>query len=165
MRAGKQVLLAGAVLMISSCGTTVAQKYAAGKPITNFRYNPFNPSANYSRDKTDCEVYGAQAVPPAIVTSTTPVTTTPGYVSCFGTSCITYGGTVQGGDTTSTDKNAGLRSKVVHQCLVDKGWRYYNIPPCRAGVTLENSSQATANENGSCYIPSPADPDRFYIRK
>gem|GEM_PF-1829409 len=132
--------LAGAAVLLYSCAATPQQLYWK----TGISY------AQQQSAVTSCEVKALQAVPRALATATTPSYTTPVYLTPFttnchqygyGTSCTTtggnvYGGHTYGGQTYTYDANAGLRERVIRQCLADQGYHRITLPVC-------SKSQAT----------------------
>lgn len=75
-------------------------------------------------DLTDCQVEALAKVPPDKRVHSTPAMPATTEVSCYGTyytycTADTYGG---GSSTYTIDRNAGLRNRVVIQCMERKGY-------------------------------------------
>ena len=122
---------------------TAYEHFLAGKPWMNFAYKTGASFSSTNNDITNCQVEAAQRVPQQQVVQTTPSYTTNTQTFCnrIGTQtlCNTTGGQTIGGNTYSTDANAGLRSRVFYQCMANKNYRYVNIPPCPEGVVFRSS--------------------------
>ncbi len=117
--------------LLAGCGDTTNVNYM-------YRDKPTTKSQK-ARDILSCEVFASKEVAVSNQTSTTPVFTTPTYttpVSCYTgyggyTSCTggqTMGGQTYGGNLVTTDTNAGLRKRVVAQCLSNKGYKTTPFP-------------------------------------
>lgn len=137
------------VVAISGCASapTFYDNYKAGKPIKSFPYKAGVGWAQIDLDKTNCEIEAAQRVPQNIVLQTTPIVTTPTQVYCnqIGTQtfCNSTGGQTFGGQTTSSDANAGLRLRAYGQCMARNGYRFVDIPVCPAGSDLSSQHAET----------------------
>ena len=137
------------VLTVSAClsAPSLYDNYKAGLPLSAFPYKAGIGWAQIDWDKTDCEIEAAQRVPQHIVFQTSPTYTTPTQTNCHQigtrTFCNTTGGQIYGGQTTSSDTNAGLRIRAYDQCMERKGYRFVNIPPCPAGTDLPSRQGET----------------------
>ena len=73
-----------------------------------------------------------------------------------------------GGQVRTYDANAGLRQRVLNQCMTDAGYRYVELPACSAGVKraapvaattvlpqLAPNSCAIRNDDSSWQIVTP----------
>lgn len=149
------------------CGAAVLSPYEhfmAGKPWLDYPYKTGATPSSTDRDTLNCRVESHQRVSQQLVTNTTPsfTTDTQTYCNKIGTQvlCNTTGGDTIGGDTYTTDVNAGLRRSVERQCMMDKNYRYVNIPPCPEGVVMINMG-ADGNygylplSNTTCYRVLP----------
>jgi hypothetical protein len=121
--------------------------YKAGNPLRAFAYKAGVGWNQIDRDKTDCEIEAAQRVPQNIVVRSSPTYTTPTQTSCnqIGTQtfCNTTGGQIYGGQTTSSDANAGLRMRAYGQCMAQRGYRFVDIPACPPGTDLSSQHNET----------------------
>ena len=137
------------VLTVSACmsAPTFYDNYKAGQPLRGFAYKAGVGWAEIDRDKINCEIEAAQRVPQNIVVQTSPSYTTPTQTYCnqVGTQtiCNTTGGQTYGGQTTSTDANAGLRSRAYAQCMAQKNYRFVDIPACPTGTDLSSQHNET----------------------
>lgn len=114
-------------------------------------------------DSTDCQVAAAQRVPVNSQLGQTPVYYTPVQTQCYGygssVSCTQTGGQSYGGNVYSYDANAGLRSRVTQQCMMNKGYQLINIRKCedkdlKGGIrSYSVLPQLTPN---SCYVNAPS---------
>ena len=154
-----------AVLTVSACMTAPSfyDNYKSGKPLQAFPYKAGVGWAEIGSDKTDCEIETAQRVPQNIGVKTTPIyqTRTQTYCNQIGTQtfCNTTGGQTYGGQTTSSDANAGLRSRAYAQCMGRKNYRFVNIPACPAGVDLSSQDNETTLRplsRRTCYQAYPS---------
>ena len=70
-------------------------------------------AARLQNDMTDCQMEAAQWVPQHILTSTTPIRSSPAETQCVTkgntVTCTTTGGEIYGRETHSYDANEGLR--------------------------------------------------------
>ena len=88
-------------------------------------------NADVNKRLLSCGVKGAQEVPANVLTSSTPVYSSPatcgpdflGNMSC-------NGGYISGGQVSSYDANEELRRKVVRQCLREARVTATDAPPC-----------------------------------
>ena len=88
-------------------------------------------NAEVNKRLLSCEIRGSQEVPANVLTSSTPVYSSPatcgtdflGNISCSG-------GYISGGTVSSYDVNEELRRKVIRQCLLDSGLTASDAPPC-----------------------------------
>ncbi|SFP60293.1 hypothetical protein [Tranquillimonas alkanivorans] len=94
-------------------------------------YREGAPVAQLDADLLECRVSAVQRVPPNTQIRTTPISRTPVVTRCNddGT-CVTTGGEVTGGNTYSYDANAGLRTRVLNQCMAARGYRRVELPYC-----------------------------------
>lgn len=133
-----------AILGVVACAApqTFFDQYKAGVPLRSYPYKAGESFASLANDKTNCEIEAAQRVPQNIVVQTSPsyTTDTQTYCNQIGTQtlCNTTGGQTYGGQTTSTDTNAGLRLRAYGQCMSQKGYRFVDIPACPAGTDLSS---------------------------
>lgn len=157
----KSLFITGVVFLgLSGCAEqTIYDRYKAGLPAENVLYLAGATEASRNRDVTNCQVYAAQQVPQNQVIRTSSSYTTPVQTTCnhIGTQvfCNTSGGQTYGGGTYSVDANANLRSRVYHQCLADRGYRYVNLPVCPAGVVLKNRGKLPPLSRTTCYMATP----------
>lgn len=113
-------------------------------------------------DSTDCQVAAAQRVPVNSQLRQTPVFTTPVQTSCFGygysVSCTQTGGQTYGGDVYSVDANARLRSRVIGQCMMNRGYQLIKVRKCE-DKDLRNGVKRYAVlpqlSPNSCYVNTP----------
>jgi hypothetical protein len=107
-------------------------------------YKDGAPVARLNGDLTECQVQGVNRVPANTQIRTTPITVTPGRRVCSGdgTSCTYIRGDIIGGETYSYDANAGLRERVVAQCMGARGYRPVEIPLCPSGARESVLAQA-----------------------
>lgn len=149
------------VIGLAGCGPqTPYERYQAGEPLRGLPYKAGGTPATAVRDLTDCEVIAARQVPQQIVVSTTPTYTTPVQTSCnqigSQTFCNSTGGQTYGGQTRSSDANAGLRQRVFNQCVADKQYRYVDIPACPSGVSISVASEVFPPLTPkTCYLVTP----------
>lgn len=117
-------------------------------------------------DFFDCELAAARAVPQDMRVETTPVYSTPAQTTCYNygysVQCTTTGGQVYGGDVYSYDANAGLRGEFVGRCMVNKGYRGYELPVCETSSISQSARQALSGRlnpprEGACYVPITED--------
>lgn len=139
---------------------TTPEKYERGLPMEGVAIKYGSSYEQYARDALNCEASAARDVPAKISTYTTPAQT---YCNQIGTQvfCNTIGGS-----TSTTDNNRSLRQRVYRQCVADKGWRFYDLPPCPKGTTMSNLAFGPNGKhprvtNRTCYLPATG--DRFYI--
>jgi len=153
------------VLAVSACMSAPSfyDNYKAGNPLRAFPYKAGVGWAQIDRDKTDCEIEAAQRVPQNIVVQTSPTWSTPTQTSCnqIGTQtfCNTTGGQTYGGQTTSSDANAGLRARAYAQCMGRKNYRFVDIPACPAGTDLSSQNNETVLRplsRRTCYQAYPS---------
>ncbi|MFM2477317.1 hypothetical protein [Celerinatantimonas sp. MCCC 1A17872] len=151
-------ILAVLTMSLAGCSSTFYSNYKDGKPLVNFPYKAEN-SAMRQRNFTDCKIEAVQRVPQHIVSSTMPTYTTPVQTRCntIGTQvfCNTTGGQTYGGQTYTSDTNAGLRKQAFVECLVDHGYRFVTIPACPLGTTqynLDSSNGLQPLSSNTCYI-------------
>lgn len=140
------------------------EHFTAGKPWENFAYKAGANLNSISRDTTNCQVEAVQRVPQQQVVNSTPSFTTDTQTFCnrIGnqTLCNTTGGQTIGGNTYTTDANAGLRNRVFYQCMANKNYRYVNLPPCPAGVVFRADDAVGVLpplSNTTCYQVKPDD--------
>jgi hypothetical protein len=137
------------VLVVSACMSAPSfyDNYKAGNPLRAFPYKAGVGWAEIDRDKTNCEIEAAQRVPQNIVVQSSPTYTTPTQTYCnqIGTQtfCNTTGGQTYGGQTTSSDANAGLRVRAYGQCMAQRGYRFVDIPACPPGTDISSQHNET----------------------
>jgi hypothetical protein len=124
-------------LSLIGCATspqTPFESYQAKIPFSNLPYKAGASWSSSDSDATDCRIEASQRVPQNIVESTTPTYTTPVSSQCnqIGTQtlCTQTGGRTRRGRTTSTDTNVSLRTRAYEQCMVNKNYRFVDIPAC-----------------------------------
>ena len=134
-----------AFLGLIGCATsppTAFEMYQAGATLPNVPYKAGVNAELMTNEKTDCEIEVEQRVPRSIVVSTTPTYTSPVSSQCnqIGTQtlCTQIGGDTYGGRTSSTDANADLRQRAYNQCMVNKNYRFINLPVCPQGSVPSN---------------------------
>ena len=129
---------------------TLYQAYQAGVPIRDVPYKEGVSGDRMASDRIDCEIEATQRVLPNIVQSTTPTRSTPVQSTCnqIGTQtfCTSTGGGTYGGRTSSSDANDDLRVRAYRQCLINKSYRFLNIPACSQSDTRSTF----------CYQASPS---------
>jgi hypothetical protein len=145
--------------LVGCAPQTPYDKYKAGQPIQNFPYKAGTTPAETQRTLTDCQIEAAQRVPQQMVVRTTPSYTTPVQTQCnrIGTQtfCNSTGGDTYGGQTYTSDANAGLRVQAFAQCMGDKGYRFVNVPACPMGTTaanLDKSPVLRPFSRNTCYF-------------
>jgi len=153
------------VIGLVGCGApqTFYDQYKSGTPLRAYPYKAGVGFAEINRDKTNCEIEAAQRVPQNISVQTSPAYTTPTQTYCnqIGTQtlCNTTGGQTYGGQTTSSDANAGLRTRAYAQCMGAKNYRFVDIPACPAGTDLSSQHNETVLRSLSrttCYQAYPS---------
>ncbi len=115
----------------AACLILAATVLSACVPYRGF-YKDGAAVAQLNADLTECQVQGVNRVPANTQIRSTPVTVTPVRRICnsAGTACRIVGGDVLGGETYSYDANAGLRNRVITQCMAARGYRAVEIPMC-----------------------------------
>lgn len=124
-----KTLVAGIVglSLLSGCMTSqepVAEGYF-------YVANTATTNAEVNKRLLSCEVRGSQEVPANVLTSSTPVYSSPatcgpdflGNMSCSG-------GYISGGTVSSYDVNEELRRKVIRQCWRESSLTATDAPPC-----------------------------------
>lgn len=110
------------------------------------------------RTQTDCEVKALQAVPVANQTRLTPVRVIPIKI-CDSTGKCEVDYEMIGGDAYTVDANAPLRTKVLAQCMADKGFRPVEIPACPPAIARAAEANVTKTlprlTENSCAITRP----------
>lgn len=153
------------IIGLVGCGApqTLYDQYQAGIPLRAFAYKAGVGWSEIDRDKTNCEIEAAQRVPQNISVQTSPSYSTPTQTYCnqIGTQtlCNTTGGQTYGGQTTSSDANAGLRVRAYAQCMAGKNYRFVDIPACSAGTDLSSQNNETVLRplsRTTCYQASPS---------
>ena len=102
----------------------------AGCVGTQYAYKPGATISTKDNDSFRCELAATQNVPTNTQIGTNPVFVSPATTTCTGYSCYTTGGQVSGGDVYSYDANNGLRSEFFAKCMINKGYKYTEIPVC-----------------------------------
>ena len=145
--------------LVGCAPQTPYDRYKAGQPVQNFPYRAGDNEAKRQRSITDCQIEAAQRVPQQMVVRTTPSYTTPVQTQCnrIGTQtfCNSTGGDTYGGQTYTSDANAGLRVQAFAQCMGDKGYRFVNVPACPMGTTvadLDKSPVLRPFSRITCYV-------------
>lgn len=123
-------------------------------------YKPGVSVARLQSDQTDCEVKALRDAPVAGQIRQRPPIFVPGEVFCdsAGNCYSTPGYWIDGGIYT-VDVNAGLRDRVVAQCMASKGYSPVQIPPCPVSVTSNVPASQTQKlpplSASSCAIRNP----------
>jgi len=121
-----------------------------------YAYKSSTTVAQKDKDALECEVLASRTVGQNVQIGTTPTYTTPIQTNCYtignSVQCNTTGGQIFGGNTYSYDANAGLRSDVARQCLLDRGYTITPIPACPTSQTTPEIKQAL---NGQLQAPGP----------
>ncbi|KAA2316112.1 hypothetical protein DL237_13540 [Pseudooceanicola sediminis] len=156
---------ASVLLLVALAGCapqTPYERYTSGEVMRNYPYRAGASGAQTQRAITDCQVSAAQRVPQQLLVQTTPTYVTPTQTQCnrYGTQtiCNTTGGQIMGGQTYTSDANAGLRARVYAQCMADKGFRAVDLPACPVGTPLTATFTAPTLAplaRSSCYIVTP----------
>lgn len=148
--------------LVGCAPQTPYDRYKAGQPIQNFPYKAGANEAEIQRSVTNCQIEAAQRVPQQMVVQTTPSYTTPVQTQCnrIGTQtfCNSTGGDTYGGQTYTSDANAGLRVQAFAQCMGDKGYRFVNIPACPEGSEIKGSflePRLRKLSVNTCYVMTP----------
>lgn len=144
-----------AAVVLAACGP-LGLYYKAGAPV-----------AEMNRAMTDCEVEALGKVPVDRRIERDPIRIVPRKVCDSAGNCRVFYDRV-GGEVRTWDANAGLRSRVLNQCMADKGYSYVDLPACPqgvrnaapAGVTtvlprLSPNSCAIRNNDGTFQIVTP----------
>lgn len=163
MRIPSIIGLAVLVSALVGCAPqTLYDRYKAGQPIQNFPYKAGANEAEIQRSVTNCQIEAAQRVPQKMVSRTTPSYTTPVQTQCnrIGTQtfCNSTGGDTYGGQTYTSDANAGLRVQAFAQCMGDKGYRFVNVPVCPEGAEIKGSflePRLRKLSVNTCYLITP----------
>lgn len=138
---------------------------AACGPLTIF-YKPGISVARMQNDQTNCEVRAQKDAPVANQIRQRPPIDVPGNRICNPDgSCYSSPGYWIDGGVYTVDVNADLRSRVLTQCMAQRGYRPVDIPPCPASVanqvprgqtqklpTLTQNSCSIRNQDGSWQI-------------
>ncbi|WP_172960954.1 hypothetical protein [Oceaniglobus roseus] len=97
-------------------------------------------------DLTDCEVSGVNRVPPNTQIRTTPIEVLPPRRVCSrdGLHCRLIGGDIVGGETYTYDANAGLRARVISQCMAARGYSPVEIPMCSPEAQRDSGGRVPA---------------------
>lgn len=144
-----------AAFVLAACGP-LGLYYKAGAPVTEM-----------NRAMTNCEVEALGKVPVDRRIERDPVRIVPRRVCDSAGNCTVFYDRV-GGEVRTWDANAGLRSRVLNQCMADKGFNYVDLPACSqavrnaapAGATtvlprLAPNSCAIRNGDGTFQIVTP----------
>ncbi len=124
--------------------------------------------AKMQSDKTTCEVAALRDVPEARQWRRGPSQYIPGPRICDAAGNCRYGpGYYVPGALYTVDANAGLRARVMDQCMAQKGYTEVSLPPCSAAVAraappgatrvlpkLTSTSCVIRNQGGSWQIVS-----------
>jgi hypothetical protein len=139
-------LALASLLCLTGC-TPVSMWYQDGASISS-----------RDRTQTDCEVKALQAVPVASQTRLTPVRVIPIKI-CDSTGKCEVDYEMIGGDAYTVDVNAPLRTKVLAQCVADKGYRPVEIPACPPAIARAAANDITTTlprlTANSCAITRP----------
>jgi hypothetical protein len=149
------LLLAGLSLLLAACGP-LGLYHKAGEPV-----------ARMNDTLTTCEVEALRNVPVDQRIERDPVRIVPRRVCDGQGNCTVFYDRV-GGEVRTWDANAGLRSRVVNQCMARQGFSYVELPACSQGVAraappgattilprLAPNSCAIRNSDGSFQIVTP----------
>lgn len=123
-------LLAGAALLLAACGP-LGLYHKAGVPV-----------ATMNDTLTSCEVEALNRVPVDRRIERDPVRIVPRRVCDSQGNCTVFYDRV-GGEVRTWDANAGLRSRVVTQCMTRQGFSYVELPACSQGVARAAPAGAT----------------------
>lgn len=99
------------------------------------------PVAAMTNTLTDCEVEALGKVPVDRRIERDPVRIVPRRICDSAGNCTVVYDRV-GGEVRTYDANAGLRARVLNQCMSNKGFTYVNLPACSQGV--KNAAPAGA---------------------
>ena len=105
------------------------------------------PGVSVSRmqaDSTECEVQALRDAPVANQIRQNPPVFIPGNTWCNADGqCRTGPGTWVDGGFTSVDVNAGLRDRVMRQCMANRGYQPVTLPECSASIKAAVSPAQT----------------------
>ena len=142
----KNVLkVVAAFAVLSGCG-----------PVSMY-YQPGVAVSRLDTDHTNCEVSALRDAPVANQIRRDPSIFIPSRSYCNSAgSCYTRPGYWVHGDIYTVDVNAGLRQRVLDQCMQQKGYQQVSIPRCSQAVQNATPSAATqslpALTEASCMI-------------
>ena len=119
-------------LAITSAGVLLTAGCEPGP--TAFYLQQDTTAGRTQSDITRCEVEAVNTVPTANVQTVSPVYRTPDQTTCqetaLGIRCTTTPGTTYGGNVSTFDQNADLRSRVLNQCMASRGYSLVTLPHC-----------------------------------
>ena len=119
-----------AALVLSACGP-LGLYHKAGVPV-----------AAMNNTLTDCEVEALAKVPVDQRIERDPIRIVPRRICDSAGNCTVVYDRV-GGEVRTYDANAGLRARVMNQCMANKGFTYVNLPACSQGVKRAAPAGAT----------------------
>lgn len=144
-----------AALVLAACGP-LGLYHKAGTPV-----------ATMNSTLTDCEVEALAKVPTDQRIERDPIRIVPRRICDSAGNCTVVYDRV-GGEVRTYDANAGLRQRVLNQCMTNKGYTYVTLPACPqairnaapAGATtvlprLAPNSCAIRNGDGTWQIVTP----------
>jgi hypothetical protein len=144
-----------AALFLAAC-TPLGIYHKAGVPV-----------ATMNDTLTTCEVEAVNKVPVDRRIERDPVRIVPRRVCDKNGNCTVFYDRV-GGEVRTWDANAGLRNRVLNQCMTRQGYTYVELPACAQGVRraapagattvlprLAPNSCAIRNGDGSWQIVTP----------
>lgn len=119
-----RLLLILALGALAGCDTSLSTFYKPGVAVTSLE-----------RDQTQCEVQALRDAPVANEARQDPPTFYPGRRICNSNGqCYREPGYWIPGRFYTVDVNAGLRNRVLTQCMADKGYQPVTIPACAPAV-------------------------------
>ena len=120
-------------------------------------YRPGVTQTRADRDLTDCEVAALAKVPVSTQIRRSPSYYLPPRRVCDTKgNCVLRPGRFVRGNVYSYDANAGLRQRVVAQCMADRGYRPVAVRRCEAG-------EVPARLRGDAVLPVPG-PEACAVR-
>ncbi|MFU8864090.1 MAG: hypothetical protein ACNA7O_09245 [Rhodobacterales bacterium] len=130
-------------------------------------HKPGTQVSTMNRALTNCEVEALGKVPVDRRVERDPVRIVPRRVCDSNGNCSVFYDRV-GGEVRSYDNNAGLRQRVLNQCMADQGYRYVELPACSQAIKraappgattimpqLATNSCAISNNDGTWQIVTP----------
>jgi hypothetical protein len=122
-----------ALSILLSCAPA-PQYYKAGETVVN-----------RERAELDCKVQAARQVPVQTVTQVIPGQWLPPHKVCpTPTTCRMVPGRYLPPEFITEDANAELRTRVMRQCMADKGYGRVQLPPCPPAVAQAAAARPNA---------------------
>lgn len=122
-----------ALTLLAACDTSLSIFYKQGASV-----------ARMQTDQTRCEVSALRDAPVATQVRQSPPTYVPGRRVCNSQGqCRVTNGYYIPGNTYTVDVNAGLRERVLNQCMADIGYTPVSIPACPQNVRSAVSPRQT----------------------